>query len=198
MHKKLPPKPLSVMERVVPKSKKYANVQGVLDTGATVNKVKVVSCKEHTRRRDEIHYRLTKKQLSDLYSEYEQDEYESIRDTAGDLDGPKIVSYSESSNPYYEKPYLILDVRQPDAYNRCHLLQARSFPYTLFQRDQAPTELRSFKNKDGCLVIVYCDDERISRDVAKIMVDRGTDNIFLLTGGLMEFAADYSEFIEGG
>ena len=77
----------------------------------TVNKVKTVSCREYTRRRDEIHFRITKKQLAELYYEYEADELESIRETEGDLEGPKIISYSETSNPIYDKPYLILDVR---------------------------------------------------------------------------------------
>ena len=37
----------------------------------------------------------------------------------------------------------------------------------------------------------------MSRDAAKLFVDRGTDNIFLLSGGLMEFAAEYPSFVEG-
>ena len=47
------------------------------------------------------------------------------------------------------------------------------------------------------LVIVYCDDERISRDVGKTLVDRGVDNVFLLTGGMNEFAVDYPSYVEG-
>lgn len=58
-------------------------------------------------------------------------------------------------------------------------------------------EFYSFKNKEEMLIIIYCDDERISQDAAKLFVDRGTDNIFLLTGGLIEFATDYPSFVEG-
>jgi len=62
------------MEKRVPKSEKYAHVQGVLDTGMTVDKVKLVSSSEYARRRDEIFYRITRRQLSELYEEYEAEE----------------------------------------------------------------------------------------------------------------------------
>ena len=54
MHKKLASKPLAVMERTVPKSAKYANVQSKLNTGLTVDKVRVISAQEYARRRDEV------------------------------------------------------------------------------------------------------------------------------------------------
>lgn len=65
------------------------------------------------------------------------------------------------------------------------------------RRDQTMYELNNFKNKEGLLIIVYCDDERISCDAAKMLVDRGTDNIYCLSGGLVEFAPQYPAFIEG-
>lgn len=58
-------------------------------------------------------------------------------------------------------------------------------------------EIYKFRNKEERLIIIYCDDERISREVCKTLVDRGTDNIFILQGGLKEFAGFYPEFIEG-
>lgn len=97
----------------------------------------------------------------------------------------------------YEKPYLILDIRDRAQYDRGHLLQARSFPYTLLRRDQIPPELYNFRNKTGFLVIIYCDDEKVSREAAKTFVDRGTENIFLLTGGMNDFAGEFPCYIEG-
>jgi rhodanese-related sulfurtransferase len=58
-----------------------------------------------------------------------------------------------------------------------------------------PQELYNFKNKAGCLVIVYCDDEKESREVAKTFVDRGTDNIFVLSGGMNEFGSEFPFYI---
>lgn len=185
------------MEKKVPKSEKYSHVQGVLDTGMTINKVKYVTAREYSKRRDEIFFRISRSQLYELYIEYEQDEFESISETTRTDNQPRIVTYSEAEKPLYEKPYLILDVRDAADFNTCHLLQARSFPYVLMRRDQTHPEVYNFRNKPETLIILYCEDEKISRDAAKVMVDRGTDNIFLLTGGLAEFATDYPAFVEG-
>ena len=43
------------------------------------------------------------------------------------------------------------------------------------------------------LVIVYCDDERLSRNYADILTQRGTENVYLLTGGLRAFAGAFPE-----
>ena len=183
------------MERRVPKNEKYAHVRGTLDTGLTVEKVKFITAREYSKRRDEIFYRINKNQLYELLNEYEVDEYESIAETMHN--NLKIVSYSESAGPVYEKPYLILDVREIDYFNDFHVLQARSFPYQLLRRDQMHPEIYRFRNKPETLIIICCEDEKISRESAKVLVDRGVDNVYLLTGGINEFAYDYPSFIEG-
>lgn len=192
------------MERRIPKSSKYAHIEGKLDTGLTINKVKTVTAHEYRVRRDEIFYRISKNQLYELYNEYEADEREMLGSDSplrfgsdhGDS-GPRIVTYSDRDIPEYSKPYLILDVRETDEYRTCHLLHAKSFPYTMLRRDLMLPEIYQFKNKEERLIIIYCDDERISRDTAKTLVDRGVDNVFLLEGGLKEFGSAYPAFIEG-
>eukprot|EP01034_Spumella_vulgaris_P022012 gene22012-28105_t len=149
-----------------------------------------------TKRRDEIFFRINKRQIYELFNEYEADEYESIAESGRSRD-LRIVTHNQSDSPVYDKPYLILDVRDTEAFNACHLLQARSFPYTLLRRDQLHPEIYKFRNKPETLIIVYCDDEKISRDAGKVLVDRGTDNIYLLTGGMEEFSQEYPAFLEG-
>lgn len=201
-HKRQPLKPLGFFEKKSVTSDKYKNVAGRLDTGLTVNKVKFITAQECAKRRSEIYYRISCRQLSELYDEYEAGEYESVREIAerrgeDSPSGPRIVTYSEMSQAVNSKPYLIIDVREPDEYRNCHLLQARNFPVAYLKRDQVPNELYQFRNKPEALIIIYCEDERISKDAAKVFVDRGADNIFLLSGGLAEFAAAYPEFVEG-
>lgn len=185
------------MERRVPKSQKYGHIQGRLNTGLTVDKVRSVSAREYSRRRDEIYFRLTPSQLHELLSEYDYDEFESIQEMDQHGDGqPRIVTYSESATPVYSKPYLILDVRDEFDYNTCHVMHARSYPVAMIRRDHMHPDIYSFKNKPDMLIIVYCDDERVSRDAAKTLVDRGVDNIFLLSGGLAEFAPRCPSYLE--
>jgi rhodanese-related sulfurtransferase len=192
---------VQVLDRKVPKSSKYAHIEAKLDTGLTIHKVKPITAHEYRMRREEIFYRVTKNQLYDLFNEYEADERESINALSPgnprEERGPRVVTYSDLDEPEYSKPYLILDVREPENYNICHILQAKSYPYTMIRRDYLLPEIYQFKNKPEHLIILYCDDERISRDTAKTMVDRGIDNVYLLEGGLKEFASHYPAFVEG-
>lgn len=41
-----------------------------------------------------------------------------------------------------------------------------------------------YRNKEGKIVIIYDEDERTAPRVATVLVQRGFDNMFLLTGGL--------------
>ena len=184
------------MDKKVPKNKKYENIGSKLDTGMTINKVKFISNSEYSKKRDEIFFRLTKSQLYELYSEYEADEYEDIAEVDASYGGPKIVTYSETARPVYEKPYLILDIRDRAAYDDFHLVQAQHFPSVMLRRDQEHPELRKFRNKEGHLIIVVSDDETEGRDAAKVLVDRGSDNIFLLVSSVREFAEEYPSFVE--
>jgi rhodanese-related sulfurtransferase len=162
--------------------------------------VKTVNAKEISKRRGEVFYRIGKRSLIELYQEYEDDHHESFSGSAlspSSDGGPRIITYEEQETPKYEKPYLILDVRDALDYNKGHLLQSRSYPYTMMRRDYTHPELFNFKNKDERLIIMYCDDERISEEAAFLLVQRGCDNVYLLTGGLFEFASTYRSYVEG-
>ena len=188
MHRRVEKKGLSVLEKKVPKSDKYAHIQGNLDTGMNVKKVKFISVKDFIRRRDEIHYRVSPQMLESLYSEYEGEIHnEEDIENNGNSGGPIMVTHHSASKPIYDKPYLILDARSQGEFESGHLLQANSFPHTELLRDRLHPKIYEFRNKEQALIIVYCDNEQISRNVCKTLVDRGIDNVFLLTGGLNEF-----------
>lgn len=162
-----------------------------------MDKVKAVTAREYAKRRDEIYYRISKTQLYELYTEYEADEYETIAETGRGAHSTHIVTYSEDAKPTYDKPYLLLDMREIEEFRTCHLLQARSYPYAMLRRDNFHPDIYRFRNEPERLIIVYCQDERVSRLAAKDLVDRGIDNIFLLTGGMNEFAYEYPSYCEG-
>ena len=133
---------------------------------------------------------------------YEAEDAENI---ANDYDpqmdspskSPRIVTYAETQRQTNDKPYLILDARDASAYRECHLLQALNFPLTQMKRDYMLPDIYPFRNKEEHLIIFYCDDERISTEAAKFLVDRGTLNVFLLSGGMHEFVQDYADMVEG-
>jgi centrosomal protein CEP41 len=53
------------------------------------------------------------------------------------------------------------------------------------------------KNKEGKMIIIYGPDERNSIPYATLFIQKGYDNIFLLSGGIEEFARSYPEHCEG-
>jgi hypothetical protein len=105
MYKRQPLKGLDFYEQTVTKSDKYRHIGGKLDTGLTVDKVKFISATECVKRRSEIFFRISRRQLFELFDEYEVD----------DEDPPEVVEETEIEEKPH-KPYLILDVREADAY----------------------------------------------------------------------------------
>merc|ERR1740138_1822820 len=111
--------------------------------------------------------------------------------------GPRIVVHEEDAQVTYEQPYLILDLRTEAEFAQCHLLQARSFPQRLLMQDKSTVELHRFRNRDGKLIILYDDDERLAAAAAHQLVHRGFENVFVLSGGLVAFAERFPSCVEG-
>ncbi|KAM7434726.1 Centrosomal protein of 41 kDa [Porites harrisoni] len=83
-------------------------------------------------------------------------------------------------------PYLLLDVRDEDAYKQCHIIGALSYPSAMLSRsyNYFTKEILTFKNKLGKIIILYDEDERIAPAAATTFVQREVDNVFMLSGGL--------------
>lgn len=119
----------------------------------------------------------------------------------------RIVEHDSASIPEYNKPYIILDLRECNAqeFNHCHIKGSIHYPQSLLTRHQMSLNLTSYginlnqyKNQEERLIILYCNDEKISTIVGKALVDRDISNVFVLTGGLDEFKKQYPQYIEGG
>ena len=55
----------------------------------------------------------------------------------------------------------------------------------------------SFKNKPNRFIIVYHETDQTTIPFVNMLVEKGFENIFLLTGGIFEFIVRYHEYIEG-
>lgn len=83
-------------------------------------------------------------------------------------------------------PYLLLDIRDRDEYQKCHMITALHYPIAMLSRsvNNETPELLAYKNQPGKIVVIYDDDEKIAPKAAQTLVERGYDNLFLLSGGL--------------
>ncbi|KAJ0392480.1 hypothetical protein P43SY_004011 [Pythium insidiosum] len=224
MHRAKPKAPLSIMEKKIPVNPKYANTQSKIDSGTTVNKVRLISHKEFLKRRDETFRRVTVKCLDALLEEYEElggfgsgcDEPEMVArmvkkddgkfelqrvpatdNQSNNASGPRVVSYDAEEREEYDPPYLILDTRTKEEFAVNRITRAKSFPAAFLNRDTLLPEMYTFKNQESKLIILYDQDEKTVAQTAHTLVQRGFDNIYVLTGGLVDFADEYPDRIEG-
>uniref|UniRef100_A0A4W6BWP8 Centrosomal protein 41 n=1 Tax=Lates calcarifer TaxID=8187 RepID=A0A4W6BWP8_LATCA len=109
----------------------------------------------------------------------------------------EVSSPELADRPYPDCPYLLLDVRDRDQYDRCHIISAHSFPIATLSRTMNPytKEVLEYKNAAGKIIIVYDEDERIASQAATTMCERGFENLFMLSGGEALFCVTLPPFV---
>lgn len=96
--------------------------------------------------------------------------------------------------------YLLLDLRDPDAYAKNHIRGAESYPAPTLTRamNNFTSSILSFANKEPeRIIVVYDDDERTAVSTANLFYEKNVDNVFVITGGLNALAVGHPELIEG-
>lgn len=104
------------------------------------------------------------------------------------------------NQPYSDCPFLLLDVRDRDAYEQCHIIGAYSYPIAMLSRTMNPytNNILEYKNAHGKIIILYDDDERVASQAATTMCERGFENLFMLSGGLRIVAQKIPEGLVTG
>lgn len=76
-------------------------------------------------------------------------------------------------------------------------MNAVSFPAVNIQKDRVFGCLNQYRNKEDKLLVVYMDDERHGTQVARVIFEKGFDNVYLLTGGISVFGYENQCLLEG-
>ncbi|XP_068045445.1 centrosomal protein of 41 kDa isoform X2 [Anomalospiza imberbis] len=124
---------------------------------------------------------------------------QSVISGVGELDvekdSPKKEDTQAKERPYPDCPFLLLDVRDRDAYEQCHIVGAYSYPIATLSRTMNPytNNILEYKNAHGKIIIVYDNDERLASQAATTMCERGFENLFMLSGGLKVLAQKIPE-----
>ncbi|XP_028602351.2 centrosomal protein of 41 kDa isoform X1 [Podarcis muralis] len=124
---------------------------------------------------------------------------QSVISGVGELDlgrdAPKKTENFAKDRPYPDCPYLLLDVRERDAFEQCHIVGAYSYPIATLSRTMNPytNNILEYKNAHGKIIILYDDDERVASQAATTMCERGFENLFMLSGGLRVVAQKIPE-----
>ncbi|NXE84404.1 CEP41 protein, partial [Cochlearius cochlearius] len=124
---------------------------------------------------------------------------QSVISGVGELDiekdAPKKADAPAKNMPYPDCPFLLLDVRDRDAYDQCHIVGAYSYPIATLSRTMNPytNSILEYKNAHGKIIILYDNDERLASQAATTMCERGFENLFMLSGGLKVLAQKIPE-----
>ncbi|KAK3535969.1 hypothetical protein QTP70_022849 [Hemibagrus guttatus] len=122
------------------------------------------------------------------------------RDGSGSVTLTPLSTPCSAERPYPDCPYLLLDVRDRELYNQCHIISAHSYPIATLSRTMNPytKEVLNYKNIAGKIIILYDEDERLASQAATTMCERGFENLFMLSGGLKVIAQKFPEGMNTG
>ncbi|XP_058507802.1 centrosomal protein of 41 kDa-like [Solea solea] len=210
-------------EKRIQKNSKYQHVKTKLDTGSSLSKYMERLEERRTyfkNRNDEMFKRLKETTFgqmilqahssgSNLFSQQDVgDTLEigkighsamstqlSVLSCAGEM---SLENEDLANRPCPNCPYLLLDVRDQDDYDRCHIIGAHNFPIIMLSRFRGIKEIWEYKNIPGKIIILYDEDETIASRAATIMCQKGFENVFMLSGGLEVIAKKFPEGMTTG
>jgi centrosomal protein CEP41 len=208
--------------RPVPKtnySKRFENVTAVVDSGMTVPKL--IEQLKNRMPTGEAFRRIRPKKLVELLGlhAYELDEKERLANETGPgtTEESSVPSchhthsslfFDDSAKPHatpapaqvVDCPFLLLDVRDEDEFEHCHIQNAKCYPKTRLSRatGQFSSEILTFRGQPNKMIVLYCDYGQVSAEAALQYVQRDFDNVFLLHGGLADFAVEYPNLVGPG
>merc|ERR1711998_431117 len=196
------PKKRDPLQQRIPTNPKYAHVKSTLDTGASMSKFTERSKDTFHPKKDEYFKRIKGSQLVELIEDEDVEE-ETVYGLVGQQEettevGPCVV-HGESAQDMDEALYLLLDLRDEGDYEQCHIATAICYPHTQLTHstNYFSSEIYRYKNRPDRMVIIYDDDERIAAPAGKLFVERGVENVYVLTGGLRKFCEKHEEFVDG-
>ncbi|CAD7925448.1 unnamed protein product [Amoebophrya sp. A120] len=185
---------------------KYSYVSGVTDTGNSVSKAaKQDSDRLVVRRRDELFKRVRMQTLS----QHIRDHYQAAESvyalgtplgatpTTGSSYPPGQSVVVDAETPVKSDTLLILDVRDPEEYDKCHVLHSKSYPKQLLSHDKISAELYAFKARPEKRLVVYDTDDKATARIATTLVEKGFTNVYGLSGGFEEACKGFPEVMKG-
>ena len=200
---------------------KYSDVKSVVNHGKTMKDVQVISDQLVAKRKGENFGRIQATTLAKLLNEVNNEESvfglmksaQDAEDKENNFDvqsttGSVMSMGAESTTSAVtyttdmlgitsETKFILLDLRDEDEYKQYHIREAISFPAPNISRDKIFASLLRFKNHSDKIIAVYMHDERNGTHYAKLLHEKGFDNVYLLTGGIEGFLESQYELVEG-
>jgi len=121
----------------------------------------------------------------------------SVVSNVGSVAG-SVVSVIDTDTTVDEARDLVLmDLREPTEFETCRLPLAVNYPASRISRDQFSPDLFQCKKDPDKLLVVYHRDDQTSASAATMLVHKGWDCVYVLSGGFAEVAQNYPEVMQG-
>ena len=237
---------LGPLDRKIKANPKYASIGSKVDSGPTLDKVKVISTREYLRRKSEVFQRIecyevasllqktlqsamssSSSSISNLNSLYHDTNNSSMNssrsqnnnnyyndknnnnnnynnnnnihttnpNTSGEV---TVVTYDSEDTPVHDENFLILDIREEyDDFMQSHISHARHYPQKYLNQDRITGELYKYKNRKDSVIVIYDIDGRCTGQTAKQFIDKGFNNVYVLSGGLLAMIDMSPHLVEG-
>jgi rhodanese-related sulfurtransferase len=94
-----------------------------------------------------------------------------------------VIDASSTGGSGGERPYIILDMRPEDHYERFHIRTATSFPVAYLSRSTNcfTRDVLPYINHPSHIVIIYCDDEKQGVLAAARLAEKNVENCYLVS-----------------
>jgi centrosomal protein CEP41 len=114
-----------------------------------------------------------------------------------DLDNILSNKIKSTSEELSEIDFIIVDLREEKEYHKCHIKNAISYPSSLISQDHFLKEMYTIKNKPNSIIIVYHKDDKTGSSVSDLLILKGFENIYMISGGFYDFSFSYPEYMIG-
>ncbi|VDD80909.1 unnamed protein product [Mesocestoides corti] len=182
-------KPIDPLQKRIPKNPRYNDVIPTVDTGASLSSY-LKKLDDASEKKAQVSEGRTSVDPPSCALMSSRPTLESVIKGIGELDmnqkNQSCLQPLSGIIDTMDRPYLLLDVREKDEFDQCHIIQALSYPHTMLSRCMSfeTREMLAYRNKPGHIIICYDEDERLAPRVATILTERGYENVFVLSGGL--------------
>lgn len=159
--------------------------------------------KEASKKKGELFRRIKPSTLWKLVTQEEKTESiynwdKPDEDARSQVSGFTSVTIKTEQLPVgIETDFLLIDLREPEDYDKFHIKEALNYPGTHIKRDKLIPQLHAYKNREDKIIVVYHFDEKPGMDYTMQLFEKGFDNLFLLNGGIEGFGQEIQEGLEG-
>merc|ERR1712166_725674 len=187
------------LQQKIPQNPKFAHVKSAIDTGCSVNKWTNKNADSLRPKANEFFKRIKGSQLVELMDEEDVEE-ESVYNLANeDMEENKTAVHGAVDCEVDEAFFLLLDLRSEEAFIDGHIRIAVHYPHTQLHHatNYFTPEIYRYKNRPDRMIVVYGDDDRQAAVTGTLFVEKGVENVFVLTGGLQRFVVKFEEYVVG-